>query len=65
MKPTSLPVVPAQPDLKTYNFSALDLFVNFSRESYLKKFGQQAPPWKAGEPLKTWFDTLGVSGLVP
>ncbi len=63
MKPTSLPVVPAQPTLKTYNFSALDLFVNFSPVIVPGEVRPASPRrYDPNRALKTWFDTSPSAG---
>jgi len=56
-KPTSLPVVPAQPDLPQYGVGSLALFKTFTRDSYLAAFGVQAPPFDPTKKPKHWFDT--------
>ncbi|HTS76141.1 MAG TPA: hypothetical protein VMG40_08055 [Bryobacteraceae bacterium] len=55
--PVSQPVVPAQPDTISYSIADLDLFVSYTRESYLAAFGVQAPAWDSTRLTKTWFDT--------
>src|SRR5260370_36767745 len=57
MNPTSVPVVPVQPDQTTYGPDALALFKTFTRDTYLAAFGVQAPTWDASRPPKFWFDS--------
>lgn len=53
----SKPVVPAQPDQVVYGIQALGLFQTYSRDTYLKAFGVQAPPFDPSRRIKTWFDS--------
>ena len=46
--PTSLPVIPPQPDLLAYGIQELGLFNTYTRDSYLLTFGVQAPAWGGG-----------------
>jgi hypothetical protein len=62
MNPTSVPVIPAQPDQASYGPDALALFKTFTRDRYLAAFGVQAPAWDVSRPPKFWFDsTVDVS----
>lgn len=61
-QPTSLPVIPAQPNQQFYDFTALELFQKFDRASYKAAFGVDAPNWDATKPLKRWFDTSATPG---
>jgi len=54
---TSVPVVPAQPNLADYAVDALALFQTYTRDSYLATFGVQAPAWNSAWPAKYWFDS--------
>jgi hypothetical protein len=55
--PTSRPSTPAQPDLDSYGFNELALFKSYTRESYLRDFGAQAPAYDPNRVTKTWFDS--------
>lgn len=55
--PTSLPVIPPQPDLLAYGIQELGLFKTCTRGSYVSTFGVQAPAWDPTRVTKTWFDT--------
>jgi hypothetical protein len=57
MRPTSVPVVPAQPNRSNYPVEALALFQTFSRDSYLSTFGVQAAAWNPARAPKYWFDS--------
>lgn len=57
MTPTSRPSTPAQPDLDSYGFNELALFKSYTRESYQKEFGVQAPAYDPNRVTKTWFDS--------
>lgn len=58
----SLPAEPAQPNQLTYSLQALELFERFTRESFLAKFGVQAPPYDPIRRIKTWFDSSAAAG---
>jgi len=63
--PISLPSKPAQPSGSTYAANLLWEFETFSRESYLARFGVQAPPFDPAKKVKTWFDsTSGLPSVV-
>lgn len=48
---------PTQPNQPQYQLSTLDLFpVYAARAAYQQATGQQAPPFDAAQPLKTWAD---------
>jgi hypothetical protein len=49
--------MPAQPDLDSYGFNELALFKSYTRESFLKEFGVQAPAYDPNRVTKTWFDS--------
>lgn len=53
----SVPVVPAKPSRSVYGVPDLHLFQVFNRETYLAKFGVQAPPYDATRAPKQWFDS--------
>jgi hypothetical protein len=55
--PTSRPATPAQPDLDSYGFGELALFKSYTRDSYLKEFGVQAPAYDPNRIIKAWFDS--------
>lgn len=57
MTPESIPVTPQQPSREYYGPSDLALFQRFTRESYLKTFGVQAPDFDISRPYKDWFDS--------
>ena len=53
-----------QPDTEFYSLSALELFPTYTRETYLAKFGIQAPPFDPSKLVKKWFDVpASTSGL--
>lgn len=58
--PTSRPVenFPQQPQ---YGLAELNLYKRHTRESYLKDYGEQAPPWDKSKPIKRWFAS-GLTG---
>lgn len=58
----SLPAEPAQPNQLTYSLQALELFERFTRESFLAKFGEQAPSYDPIRRIKTWFDSSPAAG---
>lgn len=62
MIPTSLPAIPAQPELPSYGITALSLFQPWTRETFQAAFGQQAPPYDPSQPTRTWFDTSAQPG---
>jgi hypothetical protein len=53
----SVPVVPPIPAENTYGLGSLYLFKQYTRDSYLREFGVQAPPYDRSRRVKTWFDT--------
>lgn len=57
MGPTVKPI----PDRNVYSTVELELFPRLTRESYKTMFGEQAPKFDYGQPIKRWFDT-GVTG---
>lgn len=59
----SLPITPAQPDLKAYPFSALNLFPNYNRATFLAMYSVQAPPCDPTRTYKTWLDTSFQTGM--
>lgn len=53
----SKPVVPPQPDRLIYGPSDLVLLKTYTRETYEKEFGVQAPPFDTSRRPKYWFDS--------
>lgn len=51
-----------QPDLQTYGVSELALFPTYTRDTYLTKFGVQAPPFDSALAPKAWLDTTALVG---
>jgi hypothetical protein len=56
----SKPITPAQPSDKSYPISALNLFRDFSRPTYLATFGEEAPNWDKARQIKRWFDSTAL-----
>lgn len=59
--PTSLPVTPAAPSFPAA-IAALNLFVTWTRATFLAAFGCQAPPYNPSQPTRNWFDTSATPG---
>jgi hypothetical protein len=55
--PVSRPAVQPQPASVSYGVQLLWLFKSYSRETYAKEFGTQAPPFNPEYRVKTWFDS--------
>lgn len=62
MNPTSVPVIPQQPDQAEYPATELQTLQTFTYESYLTAAGA-APPWDATRPEQYWFDSSAPSGV--
>lgn len=52
-----------QPDVEYYGFGELALFKEYTRDSWQKEKGTQAPPWDPSRPIKRWIgdDQTGVN----
>jgi hypothetical protein len=50
------------PDEPYYGIERLYLFDRFTRESFRKKMGQQAPPFDPGRRIKRWYDSTAKRG---
>lgn len=61
MTPVSVAAFPAQPNAQFYGFSALQIFTEYTRDSYLAQFGVQAPAWNRTRGKKTWFDSSATN----
>lgn len=56
-QPTSVPVIPVQPNAEYYGIEELALFKRYNRDTYRAAFGIEAPAFDPSRPPKTWFDS--------
>lgn len=57
MEPLSRPFAAPQPDQAQYGVGELALFKGYTRESFRRVFGVQAPSYDPKRKTKTWFDS--------
>lgn len=58
------PLNKPQPNTKTYSINELQNFKTYTRESFEKEFGVQAPVFNPNRPAKTWFDKTVTTARV-
>lgn len=66
MNPTSVPVIPPQPNQAEYPASDLQTLASFpSTQAYEATFGVLPPKYDSARPIQSWFDTTPQSLFSP
>ena len=64
MNPTSVPVIPAQPNLAQYPATVLNTLQQYPNpQAYEQAFGVPPPAWDNSRDVQYWFDSSASTGI--